>query len=297
MSPKRHNVVFDEVGLKRFAVIARSINFVAGHTIASHFHERDQLVYACRGVMTVQTRDGTWVVPTYRAVWVPAGVPHTVTMSGSVSMRSLYVKSRLFHSMSRVCRVINVSPLLKELISYACDCSPLNRAIQRHRHLVAMIADQLQTIRSEALHLPNPTDPRALRLVRILLADPGGHDSLVDLSKQVGASKRTIERLFLAEMGMSCGKWRQVLRLMHAMRLLADGAKVTRAALESGYSTPSAFISMFRTTLGTTPTQYLRVGVEPLIGHDRPPKSPLVGIAVPSLPQRHGRCSQRSRRG
>jgi AraC-like DNA-binding protein len=47
---------------------------------------------------------------------------------------------------------------------------------------------------------------------------------------------------------------------MHAMRLLADGAKVTRAALESGYSTPSAFISMFRKTLGTTPTQYLGVG-------------------------------------
>jgi AraC-like DNA-binding protein len=45
---------------------------------------------------------------------------------------------------------------------------------------------------------------------------------------------------------------------MQAMRFLAEGAKVTHAALESGYSTPSAFISMFRKTLGTTPTLYFK---------------------------------------
>jgi len=74
-----------------------------------------------------------------------------------------------------------------------------------------------------------------------------------------GASKRTVERLFQDDIGMTFGKWRQQLRLMQAMRLLAEGAKVTHAALESGYSTPSAFISMFRKTLGTTPTLYFRM--------------------------------------
>jgi AraC-like DNA-binding protein len=49
------------------------------------------------------------------------------------------------------------------------------------------------------------------------------------------------------------------LRLMQAMRFLAEGAKVTHAALESGYSTPSSFISMFRKTLGTTPALYFRM--------------------------------------
>jgi AraC-like DNA-binding protein len=59
---------------------------------------------------------------------------------------------------------------------------------------------------------------------------------------------------------MTFGKWRQQLRLMQAMRLLAEGEKVTHAALESGYSTPSAFISMFRKTLGTTPSRFFGTG-------------------------------------
>lgn len=42
---------------------------------------------------------------------------------------------------------------------------------------------------------------------------------------------------------------------MQAMRLLAEGAKVTHAAMEAGYSTPSAFISMFRKAWGTTPAR------------------------------------------
>ena len=67
-----------------------------------------------------------------------------------------------------------------------------------------------------------------------------------------------MERLFQEEVGMTFGKWRQQLRLMQSMRLLAEGAKVTHAALESGYSTPSAFIFMFRKVLGITPRLYFR---------------------------------------
>jgi AraC-like DNA-binding protein len=68
-----------------------------------------------------------------------------------------------------------------------------------------------------------------------------------------------VERLFQDDVGMTFGKWRQQLRLMRAMQLLAEGAKVSHAALESGYSTPSSFISMFRKTLGTTPALYFRM--------------------------------------
>src|SRR5215469_9994145 len=111
------------------------------------------------------------------------------------------------------------------------------------------------------LQLPNPSDPRARRIAEALLADPADRRSLEVICKAAGAGKRTVERLFQENVGMSFGKRRQQLRLLTAMQLLADGRKVTHAALEAGYSTPSGFISMFRKA-GTTPSAYFRAGAK-----------------------------------
>jgi len=105
---------------------------------------------------------------------------------------------------------------------------------------------------------PHLSDPRLVRIAEIFIKNPCDSRTLAQLCRVSGASKRTIERLFQQEIGMTFGKWRQQLRLMQGMRLLAEGAKVTHAALECGYSTPSAFISMFRKILGTTPGSYFR---------------------------------------
>ena len=201
----------------------------------------------------MRTSGGAWVVPTDRAVWIPATLPHSIAMSGMVSMRTLYLRPRLAKSLPRNCCVVNVSPLLKELILHACTVAALDRKIERQRHLIDLVVDQLETIQTVPLQLPNPSDPRALRVAGLLLSNPGDQRTLTQICKVAGAGKRTVERCFKEETGMTFGKWRQQLRLMQAMRLLAEGAKVTHAAMESGYSTPSAFISMFRKAWGTTP--------------------------------------------
>jgi mannose-6-phosphate isomerase-like protein (cupin superfamily) len=96
MSQKRqiNKAVFDRIGHRRSEITTLTHDYAAGHVIALHFHEADQLVYASRGVMTVRTKDGIWVVPTDRAVWIPARIPHTITMSGIVAMRTLYLRKR-----------------------------------------------------------------------------------------------------------------------------------------------------------------------------------------------------------
>jgi AraC-like DNA-binding protein len=259
MSQKRQSAIFDRLGDSHSHITTLTRDYIAGHVIPSHFHDRDQLVYASRGVMTVRTSDGTWVVPTYRAVWIPATIPHTITMSGTVAMRTLYLKPRLARAMPRDCCVVNVLPLLKELILHACAFSALKKTIPWQRHLIEVIIDQLESIQMVPLQLPNPSDPRALRIAEALLTDPSESRTLQQLCKVAGAGKRTVERLFLDDVGITFGKWRQQLRLMRAMQLLAEGEMVTHAALEAGYSTPSAFISMFRKTLGTTPTSYFRI--------------------------------------
>lgn len=257
MSQKRQ-AVFEAVGHSRSQVTTLTHDYSPGHAVPMHFHDRDQLVYASRGVMTVRTRDGTWVVPPNLAVWIPAYVAHTITMSGAVSMRTLYLKRGLARTMPQTCCVVNVSSLLRELILHACTFGTLRRTIKRQLHLIDFINDQLTTFQAVPLQLPNLSDPRAVRITEKLFSDPGNHQTLAQLCRAVGASKRTVERLFLEEAAMTFGKWRQQLRIMHSLTLLAEGAKVTHVALEAGYSTPSAFVAAFKKVLGTTPTSYFR---------------------------------------
>jgi AraC-like DNA-binding protein/quercetin dioxygenase-like cupin family protein len=261
MSKIRQAAFLDRRAHASAQVTALTYDYAPGQTIPWHFHEWDQLVYASRGVMTVSTGEGTWVVPTHRAVWIPAKVPHSIAISGVVAMRTLYLKPKLAKTLRAECLVLNIPPLLKELILEACALRRLKKSVASQRHLVHVILDLLKTIQMVPLQLPNPADPRARRIAEMLLADPSDRTPLVQLCKRSGAGKRTMERLFRAEIGMTLGKWRQQLRLMQAMRLLAEGAKVTHAALEAGYSTPSAFIAMFGKTLGTTPAAYFRHGV------------------------------------
>ena len=262
MLQKRQTAIFDPGPRGKAQITTLTRDYPPGHIVPSHFHDRDQLVFACGGVMTVRTGVGAWIVPTHRAVWIPARIPHTITMSGTVSMRTLYLRPQLARTLQRSCCVVNVLPLLRDLILHACALPALDRKIKRQRYLIDLIVDQLETIRMVSLQLPNPSDFRAVRVAKVLLSDPGDQRTLQQICKNAGAGKRTIERLFQKETGMTFGKWRQQLRLMQAMRILAEGAKVTHAALEAGYSTPSAFISMFRKALGTTPTLYFRASAK-----------------------------------
>jgi AraC-like DNA-binding protein len=258
MSQKRQPGIFDRSGDHKSAITTLTRDYPAGHVVPLHFHDRDQLVYASHGVMTVRTRNGTWVVPPHRAVWIPSEIPHKITMSGLVAMRTLYLKPRLAKDLPRDCCVINVSTLLKELILHACTARALKKSVKWQMHLIAVILHQLEAVQTIPLQLPHLSDARLVRISETLMSDPRDSRTLAQLCKKTGAGKRSVERLFQQEIGMTFGKWRQQLRLMQGMRLLAEGAKVTHAALESGYATPSAFTSMFKKALGITPSSYFK---------------------------------------
>lgn len=259
MSIKCQSILRDRRGRLAVQVASVSADLPSRKTIPEHYHPEDQLIFASRGVMTVSTKRGIWVIPPMRAMWIPAGTPHSVRMSGPVSMRTLYFLPGLVRPLPAAgCFVVNVSPLLKELILHACSCAPLDRRVPTQRRVIAILADQLKAAPSVPLQLPYPSDPRGLRVTRALEADPAESGSLDHLSRGSGASKRTIERIFLAETKMSFRQWRQQYRLLHAMQTLASGEKVTTAALDAGYSSPSAFIAIFRRQFGATPARYFK---------------------------------------
>lgn len=248
--------MLDRRGHQTAQVATLAYDFAGEHAIPQHFHPEDQLIFGSRGVMTVRTKQGIWVVPPLRAVWIPAGTPHSVAILGPVSMRTLYFAPGLVKTATTKCFVMNVSPLLRELILHACKFPKLKKQEPAHRRVIEMILDQLEAIHSIPLQLPHPLDPRAMRIVNALVAEPGTQKTLAALCADCGASKRTIERLFIAETKMTFSQWRRQLRLLHAMQLLASGEKVTGAAWDAGYRSTSAFIVMFGRQLGQTPTRY-----------------------------------------
>ncbi|HXD33025.1 MAG TPA: helix-turn-helix transcriptional regulator [Pyrinomonadaceae bacterium] len=251
--PKKRQPVDLEEGIE---IRSLASGFSPGFIIDPHFHDWHQLVYATRGVMTVNTSSSSWVVPPHRAVWVPAKIDHEVEMVGSVSLRTLYIKVGLSTSLPSQCCVVNVSPLLRELIVHTIKLGMLNRFVPAQKRLIGVILDQLEALRTVPLKLPMPQDARAARVAQLVRSNPSENKSLDQLSSKIGASKRTIERLFLAETEMTFGKWRQQLRLLHALKLLAAGENVTTAAFAVGYDSTSAFIYAFKTALGTTPGRY-----------------------------------------
>jgi len=232
--------------------------YSSGTVLDPHIHGWAQLVYASAGVMTVQTATGTWVVPSHRAVWIPAGIEHSIAMSGRVAMRSIYIEPTLSETLPQKCFVVAVTSLLRELILHTVSKGMLRADDPEQYRLAAFLLDQLHELPTVPLELPVPRDQRALRVALRLRTNPGDAASVDELGRDAGASRRTLERLFQQETGMSFGRWRQQARLLEAMRLLAQGESVTTTALAVGYDTPSAFIAAFSTALGTTPGRYYR---------------------------------------
>ena len=216
----------------------------------------DQLVYASRGVMRVTTPAGIWIVPPDRAVWVPTDLVHRIDLSGRTSLRTLYFAAGIA-PLAPDCRAVNVTPLVRELVLHAVATAPLFVTDDAHLRLVGVLLDQLSTLPDAPLQLPMPNDPRAVAVCRALLADPADTSTVAQLAADAGASRRTVERLFLRETGMTVGRWRTRHRLIDAIHSLAEGASVTRVSAAVGYATPSAFTAAFRKELGTTPKRYL----------------------------------------
>jgi AraC-like DNA-binding protein len=238
------------------AVAAMPKDFTDGFEIAPHRHARAQLIYATVGTMRVSTDNAVWAVPPQRALWMPAGVRHSIVMSGDVTMRTLYLRRDAAAGMPDVCRVLPVSPLLRELIVRATELPMRYDERGAAGHVVALILYELHRERSLPLELPMPRDKRLRRLCMALLASPGDQRTLQAWAQAANASPRTLARLFVSETGLTFGAWRQQARVLEAMGRLGGGQAVTDVALDLGYESVSAFSAMFRRASGVSPSAY-----------------------------------------
>jgi AraC-like DNA-binding protein len=224
--------------------------------IDRHRHDGHQLIYPRRGVLRVFTASGVWVVPPSQGVWIPAGTDHAHRACGTTEMRAILFATDGPGPFLEHPTVLAFTPLLREAVTCLTDDAELEAGTRGH--LERVVLDLLRSVEAPQRFLPALPDPRLREVVALLEDAPGDRRTLAELGAAVGASERTLSRLFREHAGMTFARWRGQFRLHHALVLLAEGHQVTRIAGACGYASPSAFIGAFREAFGFTPGEYLR---------------------------------------
>lgn len=232
-----------------------------GHTLPTHHHSEHQLAWPARGLLRIRTGRGSWLLPPSLALWIPAGLPHAPESEGDALMGSLYLPPAHCPVSTSWTEptVLTVGPLLRALLDHLVrdDLTPEARA-----RAEAVLFDTLHPVPVTDVSAPEPTDPRAREVARALAADPADGRALAAWGTQVGASARTLARLFITETGLAFGQWRQRMRMRAAMPLLAEGLPLEAVAHRVGYASASSFAAAFHHVVGLTPRAYFPVRQE-----------------------------------
>lgn len=237
-------------------VIGLDDEYPPGFVDPLHTHSHAQLLYASSGVMSVTADNAAFVIPPQRAIWLPAGMPHEVSCRGHVSLRTLYIDQNSTGLSDRPCQVIEITDFLKALI---VEMSRVDRSYTedgREMRIAQVLIHELKQMPTAPYRAPMPADPRLLRVCRLIIDDPANQADLDELAAMAGMGRRTFTRQFNAEVGMGLAVWRQQVRLMAALSMLAAGEPVTSVAFAVGYDSPSAFSAMFRRSFGVPPSEY-----------------------------------------
>jgi len=240
--------------------------------VVPHHHAWGQVALSTTGVVRLTVDRGTYIVPPSRALWVPPGVEHAVTVVEDAELLTLYLHqprgrcgpgvARSDEAEWRQCRVLEVSALLRALaleLDMRPDGSqppPDAAGLQRERRLSALILDELRRARPVPLGVDLPSDKRLRALCEAVLDDPTRHATLDGWARDSGASPRTVARLFRSELGTSFVQWRHQVLLARAVALAARKVPMANIASELGYASPSAFSAMVRRSVGAPPRTF-----------------------------------------
>jgi AraC-like DNA-binding protein/mannose-6-phosphate isomerase-like protein (cupin superfamily) len=237
-------------------VLAIGHDYPASFELERHHHLRNQLLYAEKGVVAVSTSQGAWTAPPERAVWIPAGVPHSVRMVGQVSTRSVLIAADASPDFGDRCRVVAVSPLLRQLLVTAASIPSQYDETGRDGLVMSLLVAELAQAQVVRLSAPFPQSPELAAKCHAFLEHPSAHDTIDDWADDLGMGRRAFTRAFRRETGMSFAEWRQQASLLAALPRLAAGEPVTAVALDLGYDSPAAFATMFRRLAGVPPSRY-----------------------------------------
>ncbi|MEZ9443222.1 helix-turn-helix transcriptional regulator [Vibrio sp. 10N.222.54.F12] len=227
------------------------------HDSGTHQHNKGQLLYAPYGCITLTLDNALCILPPTKAVWIPPHVPHRAQMTNVVSYRSLYFDTALFECPTEI-TTVKVDDLLKALINKIALWD-WDIAMNKTTTTCTLFWEEFNQAKQQSLVLPLPTDRRLKRFSEQVGREDFLLPPLNELAQSVGASTKTITRLFRAETGMTYQDWRQQWRLIKSIELLAQHLPVSDVAHRLEFSSDSAFIAFFKQQTGQTPLAFTKL--------------------------------------
>ncbi|QHS10373.1 helix-turn-helix domain-containing protein [Sinimarinibacterium sp. NLF-5-8] len=245
-----------------------AVHYPQGHVVPLHQHRAGHLIYADRGLLRIEAETGQWLVPPTAAVWLRPNVAHRLVVPVALQAHGLFVPESLCAQLPAEDGVVAVGGLLREVI-IALARAPAPCSVQRAQLLSALLIEELRAPRTLPFHLPWPADAQMQRLCQALIDDPGQAATAQVWGERLAISSKTLHRRFLQGTGLTFGKWRQQLRLMHSLTQLLQGVPITQVALACGYDSHGAYATAFKKQFGQPPSVFGRQasgGAAPLKG-------------------------------
>ncbi|MDE1174708.1 MAG: helix-turn-helix transcriptional regulator [Parvibaculaceae bacterium] len=227
-------------------------------TIRWHRHARGQILMVSTGLLTVQTQQGDWVVPGGHIFWIPPEQDHSLRLCGDFSGFYVYIEQSACAALPRKFGTAATPALLREAISRIATWTERPDPGSPEARIEAIVIDEVAALPLEREYLPMPAHPGIMQIARRIMTNPAEGQSLEALASDVGLSRRTITRRFVQETGLTFSTWKQRMRLLQAVEMLASDVPVTTIALDLGYDSPSAFTAMFRKHFGVTPSRFIK---------------------------------------
>ncbi|MCU1286046.1 MAG: transcriptional regulator, AraC family [Acidobacteriales bacterium] len=223
-----------------------------------HSHLRGQLVALTQGMLIVEVGSERLMHTSQRCAWIPPNCKHAGRSVGSAAGSMLDLSPELCRGLPKTPCIFNSSELLFAIVHRMLRWDLRQPLSAAQKHLIATLRDEIRKPDQEPLRLKMPKEERLAKVADALLDDLGDDRTLDAWANVAGMARRTFMRAFSAEVDMSFGRWRQQARLFAALEMLAQKKSVTEVGCAVGYSSVSAFIEMFRTTLGATPQRFFR---------------------------------------
>lgn len=233
----------------------RTYRMEPGARFDLHRHDAHQLMWSVEGVLRAETRTHAWMLSPGRGVWIPPEIDHDVVAVGPATLRTVYV-----HDGSLAPQLVDPTPVeVDELLRgvFARLSRPDLSNDERH-NLERVMFDCIRRSAPFEFAIVMPIDERAREVATAVIENPADQRTIEEWAHWVGASSRTLSRLFVADTAVSFEQWRRDARLHIAHGLLHDGVTVELCARRVGYRSASAFGAAYRATFGRTPSSDVR---------------------------------------